>query len=140
MHQARLIRIASGNAGTFGVFLTAGGWYYSMELPNRDNASNISCIPVGEYRVQRTFSPKFGRPLYLVENVDGRSGIRVHAATWAGDKAMGYRSHLKGCISLGLRSGMVQGQAGLIHSSRAIQALTALLKREAFKLIIQEGM
>ena len=146
MRFAHLVRLEKGDAGTFGVFaLDTGEWFYSMECPDRDNKSCISSIPLGEYfvggcGVRRTHSPRYKRPLYLVENVPGgRTGIRIHAATWGGDKALGYRSHLQGCIALGMDAGTYKGQAAVFHSSRAVAAMTSLMQRQPFKLIIQEG-
>lgn len=140
MKTARLVRMKTGDAGTFGVFLTDGGWWWSLELPDRENAPNVSRIPAGEYLVARSYSPRFRRQLYLVESVAGRSGVRLHAGTWAGDTAKGFRSHLRGCIALGLRTAMIRGQAGLLHSSRAIQAMTETMGREPFRLIVQENI
>jgi hypothetical protein len=37
-----------------------------------------TAIPTGRYRVRRTWSPKYGRLMMLVEDVPGFSGIRVH--------------------------------------------------------------
>ena len=49
------------------------------------------CIPIGEYKVKKTFSPKFQENLFLVLNVDGRDGIRIHQANWM--------QQLHGCIA-----------------------------------------
>lgn len=49
-------------------------------------------IPAGEYDLEFTFSPKFGRTMPLI-NVPGRAGIRIH---WAN-----YPEQLDGCIAVG---------------------------------------
>ena len=49
------------------------------------------CIPIGKYKVKKTFSPKFQENLFLVLNVDGRDGIRIHQANWM--------QQLHGCIA-----------------------------------------
>jgi hypothetical protein len=40
---------------------------FSGELPWRDNAPSISCVPAGTYRAIFTNSPRFGRALYLLD-------------------------------------------------------------------------
>lgn len=49
----------------------------STELPWRDNARNVSCIPDGTYLLKRVKSAKFGDCLHVV-GVPGRSGILIH--------------------------------------------------------------
>ena len=53
-----------------------------------ENADFI--IPEGTYELVLTMSPKFGVVLPLLENVPGRSGIRIHTGTKP--------EHSKGCI------------------------------------------
>ena len=53
-----------------------------------ENADFI--IPEGKYELVLTMSPKFGVVLPLLENVPGRSGIRIHTGTKP--------EHSKGCV------------------------------------------
>jgi len=53
-----------------------------------ENADYI--IPAGEYKLVRTFSPKFKKQLPLLENVPDREGIRIHRGS--------IPEHSKGCI------------------------------------------
>ena len=53
-----------------------------------ENADFI--IPEGRYELALTMSPKFGVVLPLLENVPGRSGIRIHTGTKP--------EHSRGCI------------------------------------------
>ena len=53
-----------------------------------ENADYI--IPEGRYELALTMSPKFGVVLPLLENVPGRSGIRIHTGTKP--------EHSKGCV------------------------------------------
>jgi len=138
--RAKLIRVNSGNAGTFGLLITNGGWWHTLECPDRDNLVNISRIPAGEYYVRRSFSKTFNKELYLVEDVEGRTGIRLHPANLAGDASMGYKSQLKGCIALGLSEGRVAGQPGVVNSEGAFAQFDALMGGEPFWLKIQEGL
>ena len=73
----------------------------TIELPWRDNQRGISCIPSGRYEVELTWSPRYKKPLYLVKDVEKRSGIRIHSANYAGAHDFGYRRDLLGCIALG---------------------------------------
>lgn len=108
--------------------LSIDGTWFAHTLENATKA-----IPAGRYPVTLTYSPEAREgPLWspdpddelpLVNNVKGRSGIRLHAAnTW---------SELEGCIAVGqTRSWNWLGQ------SRA--ALTALLPRIAAAVAAKE--
>ena len=67
----------------------------ALERGDRDNQHNISRIPAGTYPLRLTYSPKFGRKMWLVDEVPNRSGIRIHPAN--------YWNNLQGCIAPGLR-------------------------------------
>lgn len=71
----------SGSAGEYKEYLT----------PICDTLENAHpLVPALIYKVSVTISPKFRRPLPILEQVPGRSGIRFHR---------GARSeHSKGCI------------------------------------------
>lgn len=53
-----------------------------------------TAIPLGTYRVKRTWSDKYQRTMMLVCDVPGFRGIRIHSGNDEGDTA--------GCILLGL--------------------------------------
>ena len=72
--------------------------FATLERPWKENARGLSCIPAGEYAMQYTLSNRFKKRLYILLNVPGRDGIRVHAANWP--------SELEGCIALGLHHGV----------------------------------
>ena len=71
----------SGSAGEYKEYLTP----ICSTLENADYL-----IPALVYKVQVTNSPKFKRPLPILCQVPGRSGIRVHRGTKP--------EHSKGCI------------------------------------------
>lgn len=91
---------------------TLGSWYNeageviakTMELPWKDNHSNVSCIPEGIYIVHKQ-KPSFGRDYgyFRFQHVPGRgrneaagmSTILVHKITYVKD--------LQGCIGVGGR-------------------------------------
>lgn len=68
----------------------------TLELPWRNNARSISCIPEGLYYVIKQ-PPKADRqyPYFRLPKVEGRTGILIHRIT--------YVSGLKGCIGVGSR-------------------------------------
>lgn len=63
----------------------------TIELPWRQNARHVSCIPEGVYAVRKRYSEKFKWHLVLLE-VPGRSGILIHPANDAAKE-------LQGCIA-----------------------------------------
>lgn len=63
----------------------------TIELPWRQNAKRISCIPEGVYTLRRRYSEKFKWHLVLLE-VPERSGILIHPANDA-------LKELQGCIA-----------------------------------------
>lgn len=55
---------------------------YCTERPWLNNMRNVSCIPTGEYKLDWTQSPRFGRRL-LVHDVPNRSHILWHGGNAA---------------------------------------------------------
>lgn len=53
---------------------------HTLERPWKDNETDISCIPVGVYRLAFTYSPRFERYMLEITDVPDRTGIRVHSA------------------------------------------------------------
>lgn len=136
MKRAILHRQTEGDDGTFGRLSIDDISLFTGELPDRDNAENVSRIPAGIYRCLCTWSPRFKRPMYLVGPVTGRTGIRIHPANLMGDPSKGRRSQLNGCIALGEKVGVMDGQRALLISSPAVGKLERHLNREPFELEI----
>ena len=134
--DATLQRLTSSDEGTFGRFVAGALSLYSGELPWRDNAPSISCIPAGTYQCVLTKSPRFGRPLYLVLGVDGRSGIRFHAANLM--KQPPPMCQLNGCIALGERLGWIDGQKALLLSAPAMRRMERYFAGRPFTLEIRD--
>lgn len=66
--------------------------FKTLELPWKDNESQVSCIPPGLYEVKRRKSEKFGDHFHI-QDVPNREWILIHAAN--------YYSQLRGCIAVG---------------------------------------
>lgn len=92
----------------------------TIELPWLDNAVGKSCIEPGTYLCKYTMSPRYKKKMYILMDVDGRSGIRIHSASYAGSVEKGYKCHLLGCIALGkgFIGGPGTGSQLLLHTSR----------------------
>jgi hypothetical protein len=104
-------------AGTQGVLEWNGTIVcYTIELPWLGNQKRISCIPEGEYVLQKRFSPKFQWHLHL-RNVPGRDLILIHPANDA-------KMELLGCIApVTLYTGIGKGSS----SRKALDKLKAIV-------------
>lgn len=145
MQKVHLIRYKTSAQGTFGVLLIDGLYYFTVELPYRDNKPNISCIPTGEYTVKERFSPHFKRNLYEVQNVKHRSFILIHVANFGGDVDKGYQTNLQGCIGLGKQTGTITNKYGkkqecVLNSSIAVYDFMDYMEHKDFTLKIMEIM
>lgn len=133
----RLIRACADDEGTVGVvILPSGESIRMMELPWRDNARSISCIPPGRYRVdymERSGSGKY-RDVYHLQDVPDRAGILIHAGNWAGNRDAGYRTHSWGCLLPALKIGRLSGQRAGLASRAALRKLHAATGRQSFTL------
>lgn len=89
---------------------------YTIELPWLHNQQRVSCIPEGEYVLQKRFSPKFQWHLHL-KNVSGRDLILIHPANDA-------KTELLGCIApVTLHTGIGKGSS----SRKALEKLQVLV-------------
>jgi len=136
--SASIHRIDKSSQGTFGHLVAGGLALFSGELPWKDNARTISCIPLGVYPCAFTYSPKFGRYLYLVAAAPPRAGIRIHPANLAGDTTAGFLTELNGCIALGEKLGYIDNQKALLSSASAVRRLEEYFGGRPFLLEIYE--
>lgn len=112
--------------GTAGVLEFEGQTWYTVEPPWRDNATNKSCIPEGEYRLRPRWFNRKGYLALGVDGVPGRTHILIHRGNLPG--------HSRGCILVGL------ARTGTVEISRSKEGLDSLLKavgREV-KLIVSK--
>ena len=139
MIRGTLTRVESSPQGTFGRLILPGFAAFTGELPCLDNIPNISCVQTGTYAAQLTYSPRFGRQLYLIGQVPRRSGIRIHSANFMGDARLGYRKQLSGCIALGDRLGWMDGQKAILLSAPAVRRLHTVMRNQPFILEIKNA-
>ena len=104
---------------------------YTIELPWLRNQRRISCIPEGEYVLQKRFSPKFKWHIHL-QNVPGRDFILIHPANDA-------RKELLGCIApVTLHTGIGKGSGSRIALEKLTTLVYAAMERnEEVKIKIQ---
>lgn len=64
----------------------------TLELSDKDNKTNVSCIPRGTYLVKRYYSNRFGRA-FMLKDVPKRTNIAIHIGNFYSD--------IRGCIIVG---------------------------------------
>jgi len=103
----------------------------TLELPDKNNATKISCIPKGVYTCEYTFSPSFKKFSYEIKDVPKRAGIRIHSGN--------YTRQILGCILLGKTHTDIDkdGIIDVTESSKTIAEFEALMNKEKFTLKIQ---
>jgi hypothetical protein len=132
-------RALSDEQGTLGVVFVGGEFFcFSIELPWRFNAREISCFPAGQYRLLYTMSPRLRIRTYEVVDVPNRSGIRIHSGNVAGDKIRGWDSHSLGCPLFGERQGSLKNSAG--RAQRAVLLSRSAIRRMETALGRREGV
>lgn len=120
MKLATLRRFAYMPWATFGRLQVGGFACYTVERPWVNNQVNVSCIPLGRYPLTLGRYNRGGYPAYVVEDVPGRSQIKIHAANTAAD--------VVGCIGPGLDLGTVNGEWGVVRSRDALDAFMAAME------------
>lgn len=129
MKKVILKRRPSIPMGTFGVISVDNLVLFTVELPWKDNANNVSCIPTGKYRCSWTKSPRLKKFTYGVMNVPKRAGIRIHSGNFA--------FQFLGCIGLGLTNGVMDGKRGVFSSVSAVRRFEKLLDGQDFILEVR---
>ena len=95
MKTMDLIRVSTGDHGTFGVLMEEGmPFALTLEPEWKDNQKNISCIPAGEYYCHDINSTRFGYT-FEIQQVPDRTHILFHVGNFTKDT--------KGCILIGER-------------------------------------
>lgn len=105
-----LKRVTNTSRGTFGVLIDENyiPFLLTLEPPWMNNVHEISCIPMGSYKCQRTHHPKHGE-CFQVMNVENRSDILFHQGNTIKDT--------EGCIILGKEFGYLYDKSPAILMS-----------------------
>lgn len=67
----------------------------TLELPWKENAHNVSCIPDGKYQTVLCWSNRFEKVMPRLLNVPGRDGILIHPGN--------EMRNTNGCVLLGMQ-------------------------------------
>lgn len=108
----KVVRSFKGPEYTIGKLYIDGAYFCdTLEdtvRPKGEKVYGKTAIPSGMYRVKKTMSPRFKKVLPEILEVEGFSGVRIHAGNTAKDT--------EGCILLGLNK--VKGS--VINSQNAV--------------------
>ncbi len=108
----------------------------TLELPWRDNRPNISCIPPNTYPLAWRVSKRW--KAFHIQNVPGRSWILMHAGNFAGAVKKGFKTNVQGCVLLGRRFGLIQGQRAVLVSRATVRRFNNLMAGKNARIIIKE--
>ncbi len=134
MDKLTLYRDVRDPDGLFGHIEHKGLQFWTVELPWRDNQTNISCIPPGTYlaKIRKTHTnDAVGLDVaYELQDVEGRANIQIHVANYPRD--------VRGCIGLGMARAHVGGRYMVTRSRDAIKSFYALMEGAPFLLEVVE--
>lgn len=131
VNQVELIRLETGDDGTFGVLRIDGRVHcVTLEPPDEDNRQNVSCIPEGRYLCRRVHSRRYGNT-FEVADVPGRSHILFHPGNVVGDT--------RGCVLVGRQFGLLRGDRAVLNSGRTFERFMELCKGgDQFEFTIED--
>lgn len=114
----QLVRFFQNNVATLGVIKVNDLHLpiFTLELPWRDNKDDISCIPVGQYKIIPHHSAKYPDTFEIV-GVPGRDAILIHIGNYPRDT--------KGCVLVGM--GILPDQPMINNSGTALKYLHSLI-------------
>lgn len=106
--------------GTFGVMLICQQTFCcTIELPDRDNANDISRIPAGVYSCKKQQSARFGA-VFEIMSVPDRSDIVIHIGNTIKDT--------RGCILLGRSFGWIGNNRAILHSAETFSEFMHIMR------------
>jgi len=132
MYNLTLKRIAKLDTGVFGVLLDNEGMSFAVtaELPDKDNATSVSCIPHGVYHCTKRFSNSRGYECIAINDVQGRTYILMHRGNIP-------LKDSQGCILVGEKFEDVAGRDAIQESRKGFDELMNTVPNE-FMLHIHE--
>jgi len=138
-----ITRGPTSDQGTPGIATLDNGLsWHSLELPWRDNAPQVSCIPPGSYTASPFSSPHFHMWIYKLAGVPGRDDVEIHMGNWAGDVTKGYHSDVLGCVVLGKAIGVLPpygkaSQLAVLQSTTALQEFLSAVAGQPIEVVVQ---
>ena len=114
---------------TVGILNYKGFRCFTLELPDKNNQQNISCIPAGEYNCFKIISNSLGDCIEI-QDVPGRTYIRIHKGN--------FTSQIRGCVLVGESLSDINNDL-IIDVANSTSAFNKLMKAtpEVFKLVIE---
>lgn len=134
MKRLRLERHAQNDFATYGNIIDADTrkeLCVTLELPDRGNQHNVSCIPVGTYLVKVAESPKRGYPVPWIQQVPNRDDVQMHRGVLPGDT--------DGCVLLGTSFYRYNEGRGLTGSHAAFDRFMEYVGDGEFELTIVDA-
>ena len=129
----RIIRLEENYRwGTFGVFIVNSEIFcFTLELADKWNEPNVSCIPAQQYLCRSKLSSSQGMT-YEILNVPHRSHILFHAGNTVADT--------KGCILLGETLGKLRtDERAILNSGKTFKKFMEIMKEyQTFHLTVKE--
>ncbi len=125
MNKLTLTRIRYEDDCTLGVLEVGGEKVYTLELPDKSNQRNVSCIPEGFYEfIPHGWSgnDKKFKKVWEIEDVPNRSAILFHAGNTTRDT--------EGCILLGMGIHSSRGEHYIVDSRKAINLMRSLIGKD----------
>lgn len=112
------------SSGVLSVFQDCFPLFSSVSLERgwKNNESNVSCIPIGDYEVVLEWSPRFEMDLWEIKGVPNRSECKFHASN--------YWKQLNGCVAPGQRFAKINkdNYRDVTNSKNTLGAFMASLK------------
>lgn len=140
IHINRFVDYGTKKEGTFGTLSFDDFFCYTVECSWNNNERYISCIPTGEYYLEKHVSPKFGDCAIIYgnsvskypDNNSQRSSILIHPANFS--------YQLEGCIGLGEQFTEINGTIGVSNSRKTVGTFLNLINiGEVYSLHITHG-
>jgi len=127
----RILRVEESQEGTFGVLTICSQVFcVTLELSDRLNKQEVSCIPAQQYMCKRIISPKFGETFEICD-VPGRDHVLFHKGNRIID------TH--GCIILAQHFGKLKGDRAVLNSGATFDSFMEIIEGyDTFSLTIKE--
>lgn len=106
--------------------------FHTLELPWKNNQRRISCIPAGDYEIEKRYSQKYGWHLHVLD-VPGRDFILIHPGN--------FHTDILGCILPGEAHIDINGdrRPDVVKSRTAMKEIMKLMPNRGYLKIIYQN-